>query len=301
MRKTAIIPAWGRILRGFRPFLSIEITKECPLKCPGCYAYEPGHLNDGRTIRALSEWRGEELVERVLGLIRRFRPLHVSIVGGEPLIRYRELTCLIREFNTMGIEVQVVTSAVRPIPAEWTEFPNLHLVVSIDGLQPEHDARRTPATYDRILRHIDGHQITVHCTVVPQFLARVDYLRDFARDWSLRTNVRKIWFSLFTPQSGDDSPQRLTAADRAIAIDRIAALRSLYPKVYAPEVVLDGYRDPPDSPSECIFAQTTSCVSVDLSTPVVPCQIGGRPQCSECGCIAAAGLLRLARSNSRGW
>jgi len=118
MRKTAIIPAWGRILRGYRPFLSIEITKECPLKCPGCYAYEPGHLNGGRSIGALTESRGEELVERVSGLVRRFRPLHVSIVGGEPLIRYRELTCLIRQLNTMGIEVQVVTSAVRPIPAE---------------------------------------------------------------------------------------------------------------------------------------------------------------------------------------
>jgi hypothetical protein len=123
----------------------------------------------------------------------------------------------------------------------------------------------------------------------------VDYLQDFARDWSLRTNVRKIWFSLFTPQSGDDPPQRLTAADRATAIDRIAVLRSLYPKVYAPEVVLDGYRDPPDSPSECIFAQTTECVSVDLSTRVVPCQIGGRPECSECGCIAAAGLASIGK------
>lgn len=295
MRKTAIIPAWGRILRGFRPFLSIEITKECPLKCPGCYAYEPGHLSDGRPIRALREWRGEDLVERVLGLVRRFRPFHVSIVVGEPLIRYRELTCLIRHFNTMGIEVQVVTSAVRPIPAEWTEFPNLHVVVSVDGLQPEHDARRTPATYDRILRHIDGHRITVHWTVRPQFLARVDYLRDFARAWSLQTNVRKIWFSLFTPQIGDRSPERLTAADRATAIDRIAALRSLYPKVYAPGVVLDGYRHPPDSPSECTFAQTTSCVSADLSTPVVPCQIGGRPECSECGCIAAAGLASIGK------
>ena len=130
----------------------------------------------------------------------------------------------------MGIEVQVVTSAVRPIPAEWTEFPNLHVVVSVDGLQPEHDARRTPATYDRILRHIDGHRITVHCTVVPQFLARVDYLRDFARFWSLQAGVRKIWFSLFTPQTGDRSPQRLTAADRATAIDRIAALRIPVPQ-----------------------------------------------------------------------
>jgi organic radical activating enzyme len=295
MRRTAIIPAWGRILRGFRPFLSIEITKECPLKCPGCYAYEPGHLNDRRPIVALTDWRGEELVGRVLELVRRSRPLHVSFVGGEPLVRYRELTRVIPQLGAMGIEVQVVTSAVRPIPAEWTEFPNLHVVVSIDGLQPEHDARRAPATYDRILRHIDGHRITVHCTVVPQFLARVDYLRDFARVWSLQTNVRKIWFSLFTPQIGNRSSQRLTAADRATAIDRIAALPSLYAKVYAPGVVLNGYRHPPGSPSECIFAQTTSCVSVDLSTPVVPCQIGGRPECWECGCIAAAGLASIGK------
>ena len=77
--------------------------------------------------------------------------------------------------------------------------------------------------------------------------------------------------------------------------DRIAALRSLYPKVYASGAVLDGYRHPPDSPSECIFAQTTSCVSVDLSTPVVPCQIGGRPECSECGCIAGAGLASIGK------
>jgi len=295
MRKRAIIPAWGRILRGFRPFLSIEITKECPLQCPGCYAYEPGHLNNGHTIRTLSEWRGEELVERVLGLVRRYRPLHVSIVGGEPLVRHRELTSVIRELNTMGIEVQVVASAVRPIPAEWRGFPNLHLVVSVDGLQPEHDARRTPATYDRILRHIEGHEITVHCTVVRQFLAREDYLREFARAWSVQTGVRKIWFSLFTPQIGDRPAERLTAGDRAAAIDRIAALRSLYPKVYAPEVVLDGYRRPPHLPSECIFAQTTSCVSVDLTTPVVPCQIGGRPECRECGCIAAAGLASIGK------
>ena len=256
MRKSAIIPAWGRILRGQRPFLSIEITRECPLKCPGCYAYEPGHLNNGRTIRALRECRGEELVHGVFALVRRFRPLHVSFVGGEPLLRHRELTCLIPALNTMGIEVQVVTSAVCPIPIEWTEFPNLHIVVSIDGLQPEHDARRTPATYDRILRNIDGHRITVHCTVVPQFLARVDYLRDFARTWSLQTGVRKVWFSRFTPQVGDRSRERLTTADRAIAIDRIAALPPLYPKVYAPELVLDGYRHPPGSASECIFAKT---------------------------------------------
>ena len=30
-----IIRAWGRILAGHQPNLSIEITRECPLTCPG--------------------------------------------------------------------------------------------------------------------------------------------------------------------------------------------------------------------------------------------------------------------------
>jgi hypothetical protein len=41
MKHGNILPAWGRILRGSYPTLSIEITRECPLRCPGCYAYEP--------------------------------------------------------------------------------------------------------------------------------------------------------------------------------------------------------------------------------------------------------------------
>jgi hypothetical protein len=31
-----IFSAWGRILTGYTPALSIEITRECPLRCPGC-------------------------------------------------------------------------------------------------------------------------------------------------------------------------------------------------------------------------------------------------------------------------
>ena len=75
--------------------------------------------------------------------------------------------------------------------------------MSIDGLQPEHDARRTPATYDRIQKHIVGQQITVHCTITRQQVQRDGYLEEFARLWSANPNVRQIWFSLYTPQIGE--------------------------------------------------------------------------------------------------
>lgn len=293
MRKPAIFSAWRRILLGYRPFLSIEITKECPLKCPGCYAYGQEHLGGNRSLKDLSEWRGDELVRRVLLLVRKHRPIHVSIVGGEPLVRCREVTAIISHLDAVGIEVQVVTSAVRPLPDEWRPFSNLHLVVSVDGLSPEHDIRRAPATYDRIIRNIDGHEVIIHCTVIQQFLSDPDYLDRFVEKWASRKGVRKIWFSLFTPQKGEFGLERLTLENRAIAIDRIDALRNRHPKLYAPTILLRGFKHPPASPAECIFAQVTDCISADLSTQVTPCQIGGNPECSECGCIAAAGLASI--------
>src|SRR4051812_47970187 len=134
-----IITAWGKILRGYRPSLSIEITRECPLRCPGCYAYGDEHLGGDVTLRQVNDYKGQELIDRVMGIVEAEQPIHLSIVGGEPLVRYRELDVILPKLAEKGIYTQVVTSAVRPIPAEWAKIRRLQLVVSIDGLQPEHD------------------------------------------------------------------------------------------------------------------------------------------------------------------
>ncbi len=51
MNTGRFLAGWGRILAGMPPMLSIEITRECPLRCPGCYAYEDQHLGAGRRAR----------------------------------------------------------------------------------------------------------------------------------------------------------------------------------------------------------------------------------------------------------
>src|ERR1041384_4090158 len=211
MKKFDVVRAWGRILSGFTPSLSIEITRECPLRCPGCYAYEPEHLGATGPLRELADAKGAELIAGVLRLVREYRPLHVSIVGGEPLVRYRELDALLPQLSALGVDVHLVTSAVRAIPQAWTGIRGLTLIVSIDGLQPEHDERRKPATYKRILENIAGTQITVHCTVTRQMLGRASYLEEFMTFWSARPEVYKVWFSLFTPQLGAHDEEILTA------------------------------------------------------------------------------------------
>jgi MoaA/NifB/PqqE/SkfB family radical SAM enzyme len=290
-----ILSAWGRILTGYTPALSIEITRECPLRCPGCYAYGDEHLGGELTLREIRDFKGQELVDRFMEIVDERRPLHVSIVGGEPLVRYRELGVILPQLAKRRIHAQLVTSAVREIPREWRGLFRLSIVVSIDGLQPEHDARRTPATYDRILKHIAGHQITVHCTVTRQQVNRPGYLEEFIRIWSARPEVEKIWMSLYTPQMGEQSDERLRPEDRQRVVDDLMALRLRYPKLFTPKGLLEVYAAPPASPEECVFAKTTACVSADFKTRITPCQYGGAPDCSQCGCIASAGLAAVAR------
>jgi MoaA/NifB/PqqE/SkfB family radical SAM enzyme len=288
-----VFTAWGRVLSGYRPALSVEITRECPLRCPGCYAYGEEHLGGGVTLRQVSDYKGEELVRRFMALIDEHRPIHVSIIGGEPLVRYHELGEILPRLAERGIFTQLVTSAVRPIPREWAPLRRLQIVVSIDGLQPEHDARRTPATYDRILKHIAGHQITVHCTVTRQQVQRDRYLEDFVRLWSENPDTRQIWMSLYTPQIGEESAERLRPEDREHVVATLMRLRPHCPKLQRPEGLIKAFAAPPASPDECIFARTTTCVSADFEHRITPCQFGGNPDCANCGCVASAFLGAL--------
>jgi MoaA/NifB/PqqE/SkfB family radical SAM enzyme len=294
-RIDGILRAWGKILAGYRPNLSIELTRECPLRCPGCYAYGDEHLGGGITLRDVRDLKGQALIDGVLALVDQHRPLHLSIVGGEPLVRFRELNVILPALAARGVYTQVVTSAVRPIPAEWAALRRFQLVVSIDGLQPEHDARRRPATYERILEHIQGHKITVHCTVTRQQVRRPGYLEEFVQIWSDNPNAEHIWVSLYTPQIGEDSDERLLPQDRAAIVETLFDLRARYPKMWMPKGLIEVYADPPSNPDECIFARTTECVSADFKTKITPCQFGGNPDCQQCGCMASAGLEAVGR------
>ena len=293
MKKSEVLHAWARILAGRTPSLSIEITKECPLRCPGCYAFDNAHLGGETRLRDLSDFRGDDLVSRVLAVIDEQKPLHVSIVGGDPLVRYREVDLLLPQIESRGVHTQVVTSAFREIPRGWASLKKLNIVVSIDGLQPEHDARRKPATYDRILKNIEGARITIHCTITSQIAGRPGYLDEFLSFWTSKPEIVKVWFSVFTPQRGATDPEILTASERSTVIGELRQLRLKYPKLDMPNEVIREIESPPRNPSECVFARTTSIISADLKTRVTPCQFGGDPDCERCGCIASMGLAAV--------
>jgi len=300
MKTTEVLRGWKTILAGRTPILSIELTRECPLSCPGCYAYGEDHLGGEVVLRQVSDFKGKELVDRFIRLVDQYQPLHVSIVGGEPLVRFRELSEILPQLESRGVVIQLVTSAVRPIPIEWAKTKLLTIAVSIDGLPAEHDVRRKPATYDRILQNIAGHKITVHCTITRQMTERAGYLHEFMDFWSAQPETQKVWFSLFTPQIGETSHEILPAAARHQVVRDLLDIREKYPKLSMTKLTIEGFLKPPSKPSDCIFAQTTRTITADLKTRVGPSQFGGNPDCSQCGCVASAGLnsigeIKLAR------
>ena len=270
--------------------LSIEITRECPLSCPGCYAYGDTHLGDGVTLRQLSDFRGDALVEGVLQLVAKHRPIHVSLVGGEPLVRHRELSQILPVLGRLGTHTLVVTSGVVPIPKNWMSIPRLRVAVSIDGLREDHDLRRRPATYERILKNILGCSINVHWVITSAMLERPGYLEDYVSFWSARAEVRRIWASLYTPQLGEHSPEMLTEKDRRRLARELPGLREHYPKFLISDRMVRAFLAPPRNPRECLFAKMSTNYSADLSTRVEPCVFGGTPDCSQCGCAASIGL-----------
>ncbi|MGC2661255.1 MAG: radical SAM protein, partial [Bryobacteraceae bacterium] len=168
------------------------------------------------------------------------------------------------------------------------------VVVSIDGLQPEHDVRRKPATYERILKNIAGQKITIHSTITSQLMKRPEYLRDFLRFWTPRPEIAKVWFSIFTPQKGEVLEEILLPAERQQVITELLQLRKEFPKLDMADGLIRQFASPPHNPDECVFALTTRTISADLKTRITPCQFGGDPDCASCGCIASMGLAAIA-------
>jgi len=270
--------------------LSIEITRECPLSCPGCYAYGDSHLGGETTLRELRDFRGDSLVDGVLGLVRKHKPMHVSLVGGEPMIRHRELSRILPKLSAMGVFTMVVTSGVIPIPQEWMALPRFRVAVSVDGLPEHHDERRKPATYERILANIAGRSVNVHWVITGPMLERVSYLEEYVAFWKAREEVDHIWVSLYSPQTGEESAERLTAADRERIARELPQLQNAFPKLVFPEGMARAFLSPPKSPDDCLFSKMSMNYSADLRTRVEPCVFGGNPDCSQCGCSISGAL-----------
>ncbi len=131
-------------------------------------------------------------------------------------------------------------------------------------------------------------------------LQRTTYIEEFLNYWQQRPEANQIWISLFTPQVGSSDVEILSPAQRQYVVDELLRLRPQISKLDMNPSMIRGFLSPPSSPDECVFSQVTETISADLSTRIGPCQFGGTPDCSQCGCAASMGLHSLAESRGGG-
>ena len=110
----------------------------------------------------------------------------------------------------------------------------------------------------------------MHCTVTRQQVRRDGYLDEFVRIWSENPDVSQIWVSLYTPQVGEVSEERLLPEDRERVVAALMHLRRSFPKLRMPEGMIKVYATPPRSP-ERVHVRANDHVRVGgLQAPHLP-------------------------------
>jgi hypothetical protein len=193
-----------------------------------------------------------------------------------------------------------VTSAVIPIPAGWNRLAKVRVAVSVDGLPEDHDARRRPATYEKILRNIAGRRVDISWVVTRPMVQRPGYLDEYLAFWTARPEIDRIWLNVYTPQIGERSPEMLDRQDRRRLVQQLTGLKQKYPQLLMSEGIAGAFETPPAGPDQCTFAQMSVNYSADLKTRIEPCFYGGEPDCSQCGCAVTAGLHWIGNKSMLG-
>ena len=110
------------------------------------------------TLRELQDFKGQELVDGMFALLDKYRPLHVSIVGGEPLVRYRELNEILPR---MASAASTRSSSRAPsVRFRWNGSPATPADRRVDR-RPAAGARRTAQAGD-LRSHPETHRGARH-------------------------------------------------------------------------------------------------------------------------------------------
>jgi hypothetical protein len=150
--------------------------------------------------------------------------------------------------------------------------------------------RRKPATYERILQNISNRLVDISLVVTKPMTERSDYLDEYLDFWTSRPEIERVWLSLYTPQKGEESLERLTEEARKRLFEQLPRLKAKYPSLVLSGSNVRAFANPPRNPAECTFTRISAAYSADLRSKVTPCFYGGNPDCTQCGCAVSVAL-----------
>lgn len=175
-------------LRGFGYFLrckarrmpvllNIEITKKCNARCAFCACWQ-------------ADSPGEELADYG-PLVKKFRPVLVSVSGGEPLMRkdYAEVLASMRPYCHY---MALITNGALLNPERARTLVDAgvnQICISLDYLGKKHDeARRVKGLYEHLARVIPaltkaGYRIALNTIIMESNLSEILPIAYRAKEW----------------------------------------------------------------------------------------------------------------------
>jgi len=129
------------------PFLIMSITKQCNLKCAGCYAAANGTLNNENIHQLqLEEWR------RIIKEGNELGVFAYIIAGGEPFL-FKGLLELCKENKDRLFIIFSNGTAIKDHHLKLLKkMTNTAVIVSIEGRKEEHDGRRGDGVYVKVMQ-----------------------------------------------------------------------------------------------------------------------------------------------------
>ena len=178
--------------------LYLHLTFACQLRCTHCYAQAE--------MSAKGEMRAES-IEALIGEARELGFRHVVMTGGEPLLHSRKgelLATLQRVKHAAHPSIHPLILVLRTnlaLPLSETELREIagafhEVVVSIDGDQAAHDARRGAGSYDASVSNMETYGRLAECGSGAAELSIAAVLRkeeiEGAQGWAVRQLAERL-------------------------------------------------------------------------------------------------------------
>ncbi len=214
-----------RVARGelFPPFLFFALTSACNLRCRGCW------IDTGGPVRQLSL----DDVEGVIAVARRHKARFHTLLGGEPMM-YPKLWDVIERHPECYF--QIITNGMfldEENVQRIRRAGNVTVLVSIDGLAANNDARRGEGVFEAAmegLRRLQQKKILfgVATTVTGVNLDEVlsdDYVEHF-----IRHGAMYLWYYVYRPMGPQHDPRFCVDREQMLDIRRrLLQLRRRHP------------------------------------------------------------------------
>ena len=275
----------GFFLFGFprNAFGSIDVSKECNLRCRHCYFFEQDYEGE----LSVDQWIAKlEQLKRTTS--RTENPFfQCTWVGGEPLIRKD----LIERGRKYFRHNTVVTNGTIPLP----NWPDVNFYISIDGDEATHEyIRKKKGIYRRAMRNIAEHpelQVTIAYCITRD---NVHCIEQAVKDWAA-AGAARMTFDFYTPIETIEEPLFLPLDERDRVLDLLLALKQVYGEFFVlPERVFrlmksDVSKQVTDN---CLFSVKSFALGPD-GTQKEKCMMGPKADCDRCGCVVPFYLASL--------